>query len=60
MEAVLERVRAIRDYEIPVVYMLDHSFDDAVDVAVPYSEARGSYALSRTAAGGRARRWGAS
>jgi hypothetical protein len=30
-EATFEKVRAIRDYEIPVVYMVDHSFDDAVD-----------------------------
>jgi hypothetical protein len=30
-EAAFEKVRAIRDYEIPVVYMVDHSFDDAVD-----------------------------
>ena len=31
LEAAYDRVRAIADYEIPVVYMLDHSFDDAVD-----------------------------
>jgi hypothetical protein len=31
LEAVFDKVRAIRDYEVPVVYMLDHSFEDAVD-----------------------------
>lgn len=31
LENVYERVRAILDYEIPVVLMIDHSFDDAVD-----------------------------
>jgi hypothetical protein len=31
LEAAFEKVRAIRDYEIPVVYMVDHTFDDAVD-----------------------------
>lgn len=31
LEAAYEKVRAIRDYEVPVVYMVDHSFDDAVD-----------------------------
>ena len=30
LEAIYEQVRAIRDYEIPVVYMIDHSFADAV------------------------------
>jgi hypothetical protein len=31
LEDTYERVRAIRDYEIPVVYMVDHSFENAVD-----------------------------
>jgi hypothetical protein len=31
LEDAVEKVRAIRDYEVPVVYMVDHSFDDAVD-----------------------------
>jgi hypothetical protein len=31
LEDAYERVRAVRDYEIPVVYMVDHSFEDAVD-----------------------------
>lgn len=31
LEAVFDKVRAVRDYEIPVVRMLDHSFEDAVD-----------------------------
>jgi hypothetical protein len=31
LEEKFERVRAIRDYEVPVVYMIDHSFDGAVD-----------------------------
>lgn len=31
LEEILEKVRAIRDYEVPVVYMVDHSFEDAVD-----------------------------
>jgi hypothetical protein len=31
LEAAFEKVRAIRDYEIPVVYMVDHSFENAVD-----------------------------
>jgi hypothetical protein len=31
LEAVFDKVRAIREYEIPVVQMLDHSFEDAVD-----------------------------
>jgi hypothetical protein len=31
LEAVFDKVRAVRDYEIPVVKMLDHSFEDAVD-----------------------------
>jgi hypothetical protein len=30
-EARFEKVRAVREYEIPVVYMIDHSFADAVD-----------------------------
>lgn len=29
-EARLERVRRIRDYEVPIVEMVDHGFDDAV------------------------------
>lgn len=29
-EARLERVRRIRDYEVPIVEMVDHDFDDAV------------------------------
>lgn len=29
-EARYERVRRIRDYEVPIVEMVDHSFDDAV------------------------------
>lgn len=31
LEEAYERVRLIRDYEIPVVYMIEHSFEDAVD-----------------------------
>jgi hypothetical protein len=31
LEAVFERVRSISQYEIPVVYMIDHSFENAVD-----------------------------
>jgi hypothetical protein len=31
LEALYERVRGIRSYEIPVVLMVDHSFDDAVN-----------------------------
>src|SRR5664280_194901 len=31
IEAKFEKVRAILDYEIPLVRMVDHSFDDAVD-----------------------------
>jgi hypothetical protein len=31
VEAQLERVRAILDYEIPVITMIDHSFIDAVE-----------------------------
>jgi hypothetical protein len=31
VEAQLERVRAILDYEIPVITMIDHSFVDAVE-----------------------------
>jgi hypothetical protein len=31
LEETFDRVRAIRDYEIPVVHMVDHSFNDAVD-----------------------------
>jgi hypothetical protein len=31
LEESFDRVRAIREYEIPVVYMVDHSFEDAVD-----------------------------
>ena len=31
LEDQFEKVRAVRDYEVPVVYMVDHSFDDAVD-----------------------------
>lgn len=31
LEATFDKVRALRDYEIPVVQMLDHSFQDAVD-----------------------------
>jgi hypothetical protein len=31
LEGAYDRVRGIRDYEIPVVYMVDHSFEDAVD-----------------------------
>jgi hypothetical protein len=31
LEACYDKVRAIRDYEIPVVQMVDHSFEDAVD-----------------------------
>lgn len=31
LETVCERVRSIRNYEIPVVQMVDHSFNDAVD-----------------------------
>jgi hypothetical protein len=31
LEALYEKVRNIRNYEIPVVQMVDHSFDDAVD-----------------------------
>lgn len=31
LEAVFERVRDIRNYEIPVVQMVNHSFDDAVN-----------------------------
>src|SRR5947208_7530013 len=31
LENAFEKVRAIRDYEVPVVYMVDHSFEDAVD-----------------------------
>jgi hypothetical protein len=30
-EARFEKVRAIRNYEIPVVEMIDHTFEDAVD-----------------------------
>jgi hypothetical protein len=30
-EAAYDRVRAIRDYEIPVVTMVNHSFEDAVE-----------------------------
>jgi hypothetical protein len=31
LEAIFDKVRGIRDYEIPVVHMVDHSFEDAVD-----------------------------
>jgi|NGEPerStandDraft_6_1074524.scaffolds.fasta_scaffold01416_5 hypothetical protein len=31
LEEIYDRVRAVRDYEVPVVYMVDHSFEDAVD-----------------------------
>lgn len=31
LEQAFDRVRAIRDYEVPVVIMIDHSFEDAVD-----------------------------
>jgi hypothetical protein len=31
LEATFDRLRAIREYEIPVVRMIDHSFEDAVD-----------------------------
>ncbi len=31
LETAYDRVRAIRDYEVPVVIMIDHSFEDAVD-----------------------------
>ena len=31
LEVAFEKVRTIRDYEVPVVYMIDHSFDDAVN-----------------------------
>jgi hypothetical protein len=31
LEEAYEKVRSIRDYEVPVVYMVDHSFEDAVD-----------------------------
>jgi hypothetical protein len=31
LEEMFERVRSIRDYEIPVVHMVNHSFEDAVD-----------------------------
>jgi len=30
LEAIYDRVRSVRDYEIPVVYMVDHSFAEAV------------------------------
>jgi len=31
LEQAFDRVRAILDYEVPVVTMIDHSFEDAVD-----------------------------
>jgi hypothetical protein len=31
LEAKYDRVRAIRDYEVPIVQMIDHTFEDAVD-----------------------------
>jgi hypothetical protein len=31
LEAIFEKVRDIRNYEVPVVHMVDHSFKDAVD-----------------------------
>jgi hypothetical protein len=31
LERIFDKVRRIRDYEVPVVVMVDHSFEDAVD-----------------------------
>ena len=31
LEEAFDRVRAISDYEVPVVHMVDHKFEDAVD-----------------------------